>query len=503
MITTTNAPTSVNASINPMLNYTGSFQKYKLTTIEKTKNICSKCDNKNKLPVYISKLCTQCAFKKTIGNFSKLKLYSDISNDLNATSSIQKGKQIPLEAKDKSPRATFSFELLNLLRESKNSNVIISPQSIINALTLLFLGTSGTTKQELGNLFDKIDVTVPESLLSIPNTIDANDSLLPNYLAQVKEEDSRKNSWVASIFNKFGSSVDEDARLDNFNSVLTAEGLPLSKNMKKRLAILKAVAGDQVLSSNNFIEDINEAFAIKTNGDVKEIVKKEDFIGADIAILNAIHFHGKWKSAFTRDGYNMRFNLSAGKSTPVESMSLKTTNYKEASLGNWQAIRLFYKGDKYAMDIILPSAEVATENNDGKTSGVISKLTSLLNNEQPTSSQKEISIQMPLFSFSSETNLLSIMIKHPELKSLWSQLNLNEMIEGGYVGAINQVLQKCYIDVNESDTTATVVTKINISRSISRVKKFYVDRPFYFSLVNTENNDIAMAGFVQNPSLKK
>jgi serine protease inhibitor len=502
-MTTINPPTSVNASINPMLNYTGSFQRYKLTTIENTKNICSKCDTKNKFPVYRSKLCTQCYLIKETGDFSKLKLYSDILNNLDDPSSIQKGKQIPLEAKDKNPRTTFSFELLSLLKESKNSNVIISSQSIINALTILFLGTSGTTKQELANLFDKIDVTVPESLLSIPSTIDANDSLLPNYLAQVKEEDSRKNSWVASILNKFWSSADEDARLDNFNAVLTAEGLPLSKNMKKRLAILKAVAGDQVLSSNNFIEDINEAFAIKTNGDVREIVKKGDFTGADIAILNAIHFHGKWKSAFTRDSYDMRFNLSAGKSILVKSMSLKTANYKEASLGNWQAIRLFYKGDKYAMDIILPPAEVATENNDGKTSGVISKLISLLNNEQSTSLQEEISIQMPLFSFSSEINLLSIMIKHPELKSLWSQLNLNKMIKGGYVGAINQVLQKCYIDVNEVDTTATVVTKMNLSRSMSNVKKFHVHRPFYFSLANTENNDIAMAGFVQNPSIKQ
>ena len=156
------------------------------------------------------------------------------------------------------------------------------------------------------------------------------------------------------------------------------------------------------------------------------------------------------------------------------------------------------------MDIILPPQEIIIENNEIKTSRVISQLTSLLNSKQNIIYQEEINIQMPLFSFSSETNILDIMKQHPELKSLTlPQLNLNEMIQGGYVGAITKVLQKCYIDVNEVATTATAVTEMLVSRGISYVKQFCVNRPFYFSLSNTENSDIAMAGFVKNPSINK
>jgi serpin B len=510
---------SIPVSINPNTvtnyssNYIGVFQDHKLTATEYKKYICSQCDNEEQNFVYDSKLCMQCDFKKVIAQekklplrkksrkFSKVDLYSSM---LNEESSIQKYRDIPLAAKDTNPRTTFYFELLILLQESKNSNVITSPTSIRDTLMLVSLGASGTTKQKLINLFDEVGMISSEKLSANLDTIEANDSLLANYLAQTKEENSQNNSWITSIINKIWSTTDETSRLDNFNAVLTTNRLPLSKHMKKRLSALKAVAGDKVLSSNNFIKDINEVFAIKTNGDVQEIVKKEDFTGAEIAILNAINFHGKWKSAFTRDKHKMPFSLLTGKSIPVKSMSLKTTDYKMASLENWQAVRLFYKGDKYAMDIILPPEKVTTENNFRKASAIISRLTYLLNSKQHTSRQKEINIKMPLFSFSSEINLLGIMEKHPKLKSLGlSKLNLDEMVQGGYVGAITKVLQKCYIDVNEVDTTARAVTNTRIAKSISYAKQFCVNRPFYFSLANTENNDIVMAGFVQEPSTNR
>jgi serine protease inhibitor len=351
MIDITNTPLSVDNNTN--LSYTGAFSQYEITITEYKKHICSRCDNKDKNFVYDSELCTRCDLENMLlkeeksplkkipsEEFSKMDLYRLMLLDLDDISSLTANKQISSNIKDKNPKTTFSFDLVKLLQESKNSNVIVSPSSVMRTLILLSLGSSGTTKQQLFNLFDKIDISIPENLLSIrPDTIEANDSLLPNYLAHIKEEN--KQSWLTSIINTVLSPADETARLDNFNAVLTDAGLPLSENMKKKLTVLKAVSGDQILSNDTFIKDINEIFAIKTEDNVQEIVRQGDFSGTEIAILNAIHFYGKWKSAFTLDDYDMPFSSSAHNSITVKSMSLKTTNYQMASLGDWQAIRLF------------------------------------------------------------------------------------------------------------------------------------------------------------------
>ena len=67
--------------------------------------------------------------------------------------------------------------------------------------------------------------------------------------------------------------------------------------------------------------------------------------------------------------------------------------------------------------------------------------------------------------------------------------------------ALDQVKQKCYIDVSEKGTEAAAVTVAQVrltSVAPSRVKVMKVNRPFLFFISDAETDNILFAGKVVN-----
>ena len=68
--------------------------------------------------------------------------------------------------------------------------------------------------------------------------------------------------------------------------------------------------------------------------------------------------------------------------------------------------------------------------------------------------------------------------------------------------ALDEVAQKCYIDITESGTEAAAVTTAAISltsvRPQENVKTMKVDRPYIFFIADSQDGDILFAGKIVN-----
>jgi len=67
---------------------------------------------------------------------------------------------------------------------------------------------------------------------------------------------------------------------------------------------------------------------------------------------------------------------------------------------------------------------------------------------------------------------------------------------------LDQVKQKCYIDVTEKGTEAAAVTSVQIrltsARPVAKLPVMRVDRPFIFVITDGENKNILFAGKIVN-----
>ena len=67
---------------------------------------------------------------------------------------------------------------------------------------------------------------------------------------------------------------------------------------------------------------------------------------------------------------------------------------------------------------------------------------------------------------------------------------------------LDQVKQKCFIDVAEKGTEAAAVTvgqiRLTSVRPVQNVKTMKVDRPFVFLISDLENKNILFAGKIVN-----
>ena len=69
--------------------------------------------------------------------------------------------------------------------------------------------------------------------------------------------------------------------------------------------------------------------------------------------------------------------------------------------------------------------------------------------------------------------------------------------------AVDQVLQKCFVEVNEEGSEAAAVTSIGVRltsvRPEGRPFMMKLDRPFVFAIMNSATNDILFAGRIAAP----
>ena len=223
---------------------------------------------------------------------------------------------------------SFDVNLFKKLCESANesSNMFISPLSISFALSMLLLGSNGTTKQQLEKaLGNEANIILISQLKSMNNVLRSNSSSL-----QIKLANSVFPSKTYNMITKYKNEVKNTFRCK-------IKSLDYKKNAPK------------------CTKTINDWVASCTNGKIKNLLGE---LKSDTAcvLVSCIYFKGDWYDKFekssTRDNY---FECTEKKRSLVKMMFHRNHYlYRCVDKIGFRCLKIPYKKPNFRMLIILP-----------------------------------------------------------------------------------------------------------------------------------------------------
>ena len=361
----------------------------------------------------------------------------------------------------------LGFKLLAEVEEDENNNVFISPTSLLMALSMVYNGADGVTKEEIASALQAEGIDVNE-------LNKANASLMTMLHKDSKQiQLNVANSiWLNENFH-FQDSFAQNNK-DYFNAKI--QEIDITSSKSPRL--------------------INDWVKNSTNGKIKDIV--EDPLQPEtVAILiNAIYFNGDWKYPFEKANTVKRpFYLSDGTTKDVSLMTLrKRLAYMENE--NFQAVTLPYGNGEMSMKIFLPKEGISLD-----------EFQKTLTNENWTAwnadfDANEGTILMPKFHLEYDVELNNSLKKLGMNSAFNDDANFSKMIIEPEPIWISKVKQKTFINVDEKGTEAAAVTSITTESGSAPIDDpFYmeVNRPFFFTITESETNTILFMGSISNP----
>ena len=330
----------------------------------------------------------------------------------------------------------------------KDENVVVSPYSAAVALSMLAEGAQGQTRVEFDNALGGV--------LYKAEDLGSNDTVVVKSANSVWIDDnfSPRNRYVKLLQKDF------DAFLDVLNFADPAT--------------VKAI--------NNWCSE-------NTNGKITEILNRLDS-GNVMVLINALYFNAPWEDEFDPDMTSEQTFYGVTKESRVKLMGRKGY-YLYAEHNGFQMIQLPYQGLKYAMYVILPPKGADIDK-------MLPKLDEqMYHSAMDMLQQQEVRFFLPRFK--AETSmLLNKPLQNMGIKTAFtSAADFSGIAEMGPL-VLDQVKQKCYIDVSEKGTEAAAVTSVQIrltsARPVVKLPVMRVDRPFMFVIADGENRNILFAG---------
>ena len=343
---------------------------------------------------------------------------------------------------------------VRLLRSTDDgANTFISPMSVMLALAMTANGAVGNTKAEM------------EQVLGM--SVNELNEYLYGYISSLPESERCKLAVANSIW-----FVDDD-RLTVNNSFLQKNGDYYGAEIYK------------TPFDNQTKRDINSWVRRQTKGMIPKILD-EIPTEAIMYLINTIAFEGEWEEIYkdnqVRDGV---FISADGERQTVDFMYSTESRYLSDDMAS--GFMKYYDGGKYAFVGILPNDGVRIDDYLDYLSG--EKLSILLSSAK----RSAVRVAIPKFKTEYKVEMSDILSEmgmptafHPNLAD-FSAL-------GEYKGLnifIANVLHKTYIEVAERGTKAGAVTVVEMDKNSAmdpgEIKTVYLDRPFIYMIVDTEN----------------
>lgn len=370
---------------------------------------------------------------------------------------------------------------LALYRElgSGDGNLVVSPQTLDEVLTLLLPGASGDTESQLASALGYAGLDPDQAAYALGRVEAAS-------LARASAD---------------GETLTE------------ADDVWAQQGLKLRTAYLNVLAGafDSGVWQTDFQGDpagstdaINEEVSQETHGLIQQLFPSGSITGQTRLVLTAAsYFKAPWTQAFnTNDTTAAAFTTSSGSKVQAQMMK-QTHTFGYAAGAGWQAVQLPYGTDgKLAMDVILPTSSapgsLATLRAD-LTGAELDQITHAL-------STYEVDLSLPRFTLTSAEGSLNDQLKQLGVTSLFG---MNADLGGLFSNddeqlQLTDVVQKAYIQVTEQGTVAAAaaggaVGATAVERPPEEVT-FDADHPFVYLIRDTVSGQILYLGQVGDPS---
>lgn len=363
----------------------------------------------------------------------------------------------------------LGFQLLSNVEPNEDGNLFISPLSLYMALSMVYNGADGETKEEMADV------------LNI--TMDSEDI----------------NKANASLMNALYTNS-KDVTLDIANSIWLNEQYQFQDAFAKYIRDYFNGKIEEIdITDSESPKLINDWVKKATQGKIKEIVDSPLDPDLVAILMNAIYFKGDWTYPFDpNETENRTFHLADG-STKETPFMKKTRKWAYIENDAFQAVALPYGSDKnLSMKVILPKEDVD-----------FIEFQQLLTSANWETWNKEFrpregTIVLPKFQMEYEVELNEFLKDLGMKTAFHREANFSKMIYGDTPVWISKVKQKTYIDVNEEGTEAAAVTSVEMVTESAIVEDvFYmeVNRPFFIGIADDSTGTILFMGLIANPKV--
>ena len=345
---------------------------------------------------------------------------------------------------------SFQISFLKEINKyNKNKNFVFSPMSIYQILSLTANGARGNTLHEMVKALSGNSIT----------------------------ELNRINSEILNAAKNFTS-------IEIANAIMTRIE-PLDEFKKI------AYSYDATIEKLKSADQVNSWCFLKTHGKILQIVDQLDPL-TKMILLNAIYFKGTWKNKFKPEKTQKKYFYNFGDQTkPVQvNMMNLETKFNYYSDEKVQVIEIPFSKDSVSAVIFLPKK--LQNINDFIAELDEQKIKKYLNSLFPIT----VDLELPKFKIEFESGL-NTYLHNLGMKQAFSPMaDLSGLAKGGNDLYIDSVIQKAFIEVDESGAEAAAVTAVIIngwSSIINIRQRMYVNRPFLMMLRSKalpEDNDV-------------
>lgn len=378
------------------------------------------------------------------------------AEDLMKDISPQKVEEVADLSENSAEVTDFGIRLFQATMK-EGENTLLSPLSVISALAMTANGAKGETLAQM------------EEVLGL--SVEELNAYMYTYMSRLPEAEAGQLKLANSIWftGEETFQVEKDFLQTNANFY--------GADIYKRAF------------DSGAAREINQWVALKTEDMIPEIIDEipEDAV---MYLVNALAFEAEWGKPY--EEYQVKeqtFTLEDGTKRQAELMYAKENTYLEDELAT--GFIKYYKEGKYAFVAMLPKEGVTVAEYVASLSG--ESVQSLFQN----ASSELVYTAIPKFETEYNTELNQVL-------SAMGMQNAFDMYTADFSGLgqdtrperniyINRVLHKTYIQVSEQGTRAGAATAVEMASGstggpIEEPKMVYLDRPFVYMLVDTENN---------------
>ena len=237
---------------------------------------------------------------------------------------------------------------------------------------------------------------------------------------------------------------------------------------------------------------INSWASTQTHGRIPEILGS-DAVGPSTRLIltNAVYFLGNWVKPFHPDTTREGDFTGVKGPVKVKIMHQKET-FAHAREGDAQIVELPYKGN-LSMLVVLPDAAAGLPAVEKRMGDKYDAWVAALR-------PKEVELELPRWTFTSDLSLIKPLGQLGMRRAFQGDADFSGIAAGGGL-AINEVIQKAFIEVNETGTEAAAVTALGMySLSLGPPPPqpviFHADHPFLYVIRDTTTGAILFIGRV-------
>lgn len=353
-------------------------------------------------------------------------------------------------------KAFYDFAV-TLFKENQvnGDNVLISPLSVLCALSMTANGADNNTLKEMEQVFGLSASDMNKYLYSYINSLEQGEK------------------FSLKLANSLWITNDETFKINNDFLQINAD----YHNPEMYSVDFK---------NDNTVKDMNKWVKENTDGMIPSIIDEPLPEATLMCLMNALAFEAEWANIYEdTQVHKSYFYARNGASQNVDFMY--NDEYKYLCDDESTGFLKYYAGEKYAFVAILPNEDIKLEDYISSLTG--DKISNLLNNAQ----NEKVQTKMPKFEYDYTADITE-MLQNMGIKSAFDSNNADLTGIGTWEYGnlfIGKVLHKTYISVAEKGTKAGAVTAEILCGSTAMPEKpheVYLDRPFMYMIIDCKNN---------------